>query len=228
MEPAYGILYIVSTPIGNLQDISFRAVELLGQVDLIAAEDTRHTQKLLNHYGINTPKTSYHDFNKTQKTPVIIKRLIEGQNVALVSDAGTPGISDPCFYLIREAIREKIQITSVPGPTAFVAALILSGLPLHRFVFEGFLPVKKGRQTRLTELKTEKRTIILYESPHRIMKTLQELRAILGERQVAAIKELTKVHETVIRGEFGEVLEKLSNISLKGEWVLIIEGTNKR
>lgn len=219
-----GVLYIVSTPIGNLKDISLRAIDVLSQVNLIAAEDTRRTQILLKHHQIQAPATSYHDFNKEKKTPQIIERLKAGESVALVSDAGTPGISDPCFHLIREAIRESIPVTAIPGPTAFVSALILSGLPLHRFVFEGFLPTKKGRRTRLLELREEPRTFILYESPYRLVKTLKDIRQIIGERQVAVVKELTKIHETVIRGSVSKVLEDLENLSIKGEWVLVVQG----
>jgi len=199
-------------------------VEILDRVDLIAAEDTRRAKILLAHYKINTPTTSYYDHNKESKTPFLINRLIEGHSVALISDAGTPGISDPCFYLIREAIKASIEILAIPGPTAFVPALILSGLPLHRFVFEGFLPVKKGRQTRLKELREEPRTIVLYESPHRLIKTLEDLRTAWGNRPVAVIKELTKIHETIIRGPLVEVIEKLKQISTKGEWVIVVAG----
>lgn len=223
-ELSAGILYIVSTPIGNLKDITLRAIEVLSRVNLIAAEDTRRTQILLAQYQIQTPTTSYHDHNKEKKAPQIIERLKTGESVALVSDAGTPGISDPCFYLIREALRESIPVTTIPGVTAFVPALILSGLPLHRFVFEGFLPTKKGRRTRLLELGEEPRTFILYESPHRLQKTLNDILEIMGDRNVALAKELTKIHERMIRGSITRVLQELEVVSTKGEWVLVVQG----
>lgn len=223
-ELSAGILYIVSTPIGNLKDITLRAIDVLSRASLIAAEDTRRTQILLAQYQIQTPTTSYHDHNKEKKAPQIIERLKSGESVALVSDAGTPGISDPCFYLIREALRESISVTTIPGATAFVPALILSGLPLHRFVFEGFLPTKKGRRTRLLELSGESRTFILYESPHRVQKTLKDILEIMGDRNVALAKELTKIHEKIIRGPVSQVLRELEVISTKGEWVLVVQG----
>lgn len=221
-----GVLYIISTPIGNLKDITYRAIEVLSQVSLIAAEDTRHTQILLTHYQLPVATTSYHEYNKEKKTPWLIQKLKAGESIAVVSDAGTPGISDPCFHLIREALRESIEITTIPGATAFVPALILSGLPLNRFVFEGFLPVKKGRRSRLIELQQESRTIILYEAPHRLAKTLKELFEFLGDRSVAICKELTKVHEKVLRGRLSQVLENLNTVSIKGEWVIVIAGTS--
>ena len=186
-----GKLYLVSTPIGNLKDISFRALEVLSEVDLIAAEDTRHAGVLLKHYDIQTPTTSFYDFNKEKKTPGLINKLKAGNSIALISDAGTPGISDPAFYIVREAIKENITIEAIPGATAFVPALILSGLPTDRFIFEGFLPPKKGRQTRLIELSEVKRTIILYESPKRILKTMSQLREYLGDRRISISRELT-------------------------------------
>ncbi|MCK5737922.1 16S rRNA (cytidine(1402)-2'-O)-methyltransferase [bacterium] len=220
-----GTLYIVSTPIGNLKDITFRAIEVLGSVSLVAAEDTRRTYNLLRHYTIQVPATSYHDHNKEKKTPQLIKQLLDGKSIAMVSDAGTPGISDPCFFLIRAAIQNDIEVTTLPGPTAFVPALLLSGLPLHRFAFEGFLPVKKGRQTRLTALANEDRTMIFYESPYRIAKTLKDLEKYFGsERQAAICKELTKIHETVLRGSLSELQEGLKTITNKGEWVIVISG----
>ncbi len=222
MEKA--ILYIVSTPIGNLKDITFRAIEVLSTVELIAAEDTRRTQILLNNYQIKTQTTSYHEYNKIQKTPILIEKLKSGASIALVSDAGTPGISDPCFLLIQEAIKESVPISVIPGPTACVPALLLSGLPIHRFVFEGFLPLKKGRQTRLKELSQEPRTIIIYEAPHRLERTLNDLLAILGNRNVALCKELTKIHEMTLRGNLVTVVQKLHEISIKGEWVIVVDG----
>ncbi len=217
-------LYIVSTPIGNLKDITFRAIEILSSVNLIAAEDTRRTQILLNHYQIKVQTISYHEYNKIQKTPLLIEKLKTGSSIALVSDAGTPGVSDPCFLLIQEAIKESIPITVIPGPTAFVPALLLSGLALHRFVFEGFLPLKKGRQTRLKELSLEPRTLIFYEAPHRLLRTLNDLFTIFGNRKVALCKELTKIHETIFRGDLITIIQKLPEISIKGEWVIVVEG----
>ena len=219
-----GSLYIVSTPIGNLRDITLRAIEVLKQVDLVAAEDTRHSRKLFAEYGIETPMISYHDFNKEKQTPIIIRKLRQGQSVALISDAGTPGISDPGFYLIREALQQQIRVEAVPGPTAFVPALILSGLPLHRFVFEGFPPAKKGRKSFFENLAQEKRTVILFESPHRLRRTLNDIHQHLGNRRIAIARELTKKFEEVIRGRVAEIIKKLGDKPVKGEIVLVIEG----
>ncbi|MFQ6618968.1 MAG: 16S rRNA (cytidine(1402)-2'-O)-methyltransferase, partial [Fidelibacterota bacterium] len=201
-----GILYIVATPIGNLMDITMRALEVLKEVDYIVAEDTRHTVRLLNHYDIKNRLTSYHDYNKVQKSKWIIDKLQKGDNIALVSDAGTPGISDPAFYIVREAIKNGYKVTSIPGPTAFVSALVISGLPTDRFVFEGFLPRRKGRKKRLDQLREENRTIILYESPHRLKKTLAELYSYLGDREIAIARELTKKFEEVTRGALSKFL----------------------
>lgn len=223
-----GTLYIVSTPIGNLKDITLRALEVLSEADLIAAEDTRRTKILLHHYNTKTPTTSYHDFNKQRKTPHLLEKLKGGTSIALVSDAGTPGISDPAFYLIREAIRAEIPIVAVPGSTAFVPALIISGLPTDRFVFEGFLPVKKGRRKRLEELKEERRTLIFYESPQRIERTLADLEAYFGNRRAAVVRELTKKFEEVIRGVLSEVRRKLAEKTPKGEFVIILEGKRSK
>jgi len=223
-----GTLFIVSTPIGNLKDITLRAIEVLEKVDLIAAEDTRHTRILLDHYRIKTPTTSYFDFNKEKKTPVLIRKLQNGEEIALVSDAGTPGISDPAFRLVRECLRNGLAVETIPGATAFVPALILSGLPTDRFVFEGFLPVKKGRKTRLEKLKEETRTIILYESVHRIPRTLSDLLIFFGDRKVAVVREITKKFEEVHRGYLSELNENLAQIKLKGEFVLVIEGKGKK
>ena len=220
----FGKLYLVSTPIGNLKDISFRALQVLSEVDLIAAEDTRHAGVLLKHYDVKTPTTSFFDFNKEKKTPGLINKLKAGNSIALISDAGTPGISDPAFYIVREAIKENITIEAIPGATALVPALILSGLPTDRFVFEGFLPAKKGRQTRLKELAEEKRTIILYESPKKILKTLSHLREYLGNRRVSISRELTKKFEEVYRCSLDDVCENPNKIKTKGEFVIIIEG----
>jgi 16S rRNA (cytidine1402-2'-O)-methyltransferase len=222
-----GTLYIVSTPIGNLKDITHRSLELLNDVDLIAAEDTRRTGKLLKYYKIKVPLESFNSYNQTKKTNRLIARLQQGHNLALVSDAGTPGISDPLYHLVRAALDACLQVVSLPGPSAVLAALTVSGLPVNRFVFEGFLPRKKGRKKLIEELAQEKRTIVLFESPHRITKTLNELYQAMGERQAVLARELTKIHEEVIRG----TLENLANISgekkLKGEITLIISGLPK-
>jgi 16S rRNA (cytidine1402-2'-O)-methyltransferase len=224
-----GVLYLVSTPIGNLEDITLRSLRTLKEADLIAAEDTRHTFLLLNHFGIiKKEMQSYHDFNKEQKTGYLLSVLLAGKNIALVSDAGTPGISDPAYNLVVKAIENNIDVVSIPGPTAGIAALVVSGIPTDRYVFDGFLPAKKGRKTRIEQLAEEKRTIILYESPHRIIRTLVDLKSVLGDRSVAVCRELTKKFEEIIRGNFSEVIEKLSQKSVKGEFVLIIKGKGQR
>lgn len=219
-----GRLYIVSTPIGNLKDITLRAIEVLEKVDLIAAEDTRHTRILLEHYKIKTPTTSYYDFNKEKRIPALIRKLKEGEKIAVVSDAGTPGISDPAFRLVRECINNDLAVETIPGATAFVPALVLSGLPTDRFVFEGFLPAKKGRKKRLDLLKEETRTIVLYESVHRLSRTLLDLHRYFGDRKAVIVREITKKFEEVHRGNLNELCENLSQIKLKGEFVLVIEG----
>ena len=222
-----GTLYIVSTPIGNLEDITLRALKVLGSVRIIAAEDTRHTQKLLHHYDIHTPQTSYHDHNKEEKSAVLIAKLKEGHDIALVSDAGTPGISDPGYYLINRAIDENIKITPIPGPTASIAALSISGLPTDAFVFEGFLPAKKAaRRKRLQELSSERRTIIMFETPRRASSSLEDISEILGDRRVVLTRELTKMFEEVIRDRVTSVMEKIKGRSLKGEITIIIEGAH--
>jgi len=222
-----GTLYIVSTPIGNLEDITLRALKVLGSVRIIAAEDTRHTQKLLHHYDIHTPQTSYHDHNKEEKSAVLIAKLKEGHDIALVSDAGTPGISDPGYYLINRAIDENIKITPIPGPTASIAALSISGLPTDAFVFEGFLPAKKAaRRKRLQELLSERRTIIMFETPRRASSSLEDISEILGDRRVVLTRELTKMFEEVIRDKVSNVMEKIKGRSLKGEITIIIEGAH--
>ena len=222
-----GNLYLVSTPIGNLEDITLRALRILKEVDLIAAEDTRRTRHLLTHFDINGKLESYHDHNKERKTPRLLSALQEGRSAAVVSDAGTPGISDPAFYLAREAIRESIPVVPIPGPTAAIAGLTVSGLPTNRFVFEGFLPPKKGRKKRLAGLSDEKRTIILYESPHRLLRTLTDLSETLGSRMMAVGRELTKQFEEVVRGTIEEVLLHFSESTIRGEFVLIIHGKTK-
>jgi 16S rRNA (cytidine1402-2'-O)-methyltransferase len=219
-----GTLYLVATPIGNLEDITYRAVKILSSVDLIAAEDTRKTKILLDRYGITKPMVSYYSYNERQRAPELIRKLLDGHSIAVVSDAGTPGISDPAFYLVREALSQSLPIVSIPGPTAFISALIASGLPTDRFVFEGFLPQKKGRKTKLESLRLETRTIILYESPHRVLKTLGEIQLYLGNRQIVVARELTKKFEEIVRGPVALVLDELSKKSPRGEYVLIIEG----
>lgn len=222
------MLYIVPTPIGNLQDITLRALEMLKKVDLILAEDTRTSSKLLNHYGIQKPVTPFHQHNEHQVLQHLISQLGNGKTMALVTDAGTPGISDPGFLLVRECIRAGIKVECLPGATAFVPALVNSGLPSDRFCFEGFLPLKKGRHTLLTKLSTEERTLILYESPVRLVKTLKDLIEYFGaERQCSVCRELTKVFEENVRGSLKEVLHHFSEKSVKGEIVVIVEGKNR-
>lgn len=223
-----GSLYIVSTPIGNLEDFTIRSVEVLNHVHLIAAEDTRRTRILLNHYKIDTPLSSYHSYNQAKKGPQFIRLLNKGQDVALVSDAGTPGISDPLYHLVQGALEEGISVRSLPGPSAVLAALTVSGLPMDRFVFEGFLPLKKKRRARLEELSLEKRTIVLYESPHRIKKTLQELYDVMGNRKAAVARELTKMYEEVVRGTLKDLTESLRDKKWKGEITLVISGIPKK
>jgi len=222
-----GRLFIVSTPIGNLGDITQRAIFILGAVDVIYAEDTRKSRVLFDYYKINTPVKSYHDFNKEKVTPHIISSLMAQKSVAVVSDAGTPGISDPAFYLVRSAIQNNIAVEAVPGATAFVPALIVSGLPSDRFVFEGFLPVKKGRKTRLEFLATEPRTMIFYESPKRIERTLNDLILTLGDRNAAIVRELTKKFEQIERGTL-TYLKNSDRIPKKGEFVLVVEGLTRK
>ncbi len=222
-----GTLYLVSTPIGNLRDISLRALDTLTGVDLIVAEDTRTSKVLLQHYNIQTALSSYHDFNKERVTPALISKLQTGQSIALVTDAGTPGVSDPAFYIVREAVHANIPVEAIPGATALIPALVLSGLPTDRFVFEGFLPHKKGRHTRLQELALEPRTIILYESPHRVLKTMNDLLEYCGNRQIALVRELTKKFETIIRGSLADLIRQPQSITLKGEFVLVVEGLTR-
>jgi len=219
-----GTLYLVSTPIGNLRDITLRALDVLRQVDVVAAEDTRRTRILLNKYGITTPTISYHDFNKEQRTPALLRRLQEGKAIALVTDAGTPGISDPAFYLVRASLRQGLPVVGIPGPTAFVTALVVSGLPTDRFVFEGFLPPKKGRRKRLEAIASESRTLIFYESPNRLLRTLRDLYDRLGDRNVAVARELTKKFEEIVRGRLSEVVPRLEARKPRGEYVIVVEG----
>lgn len=219
-----GKLYLVPTPIGNLGDMTFRAVEVLNEVDLILAEDTRTTGVLLNHYKVKTPMQSFHAHNEHKRLGAIIEKLQTGDSIAQVSDAGTPGISDPGFLLVREALANEIPVDSLPGPTAFVPALVKSGFPCDRFAFEGFLPHKKGRQSRIEALKEEKRTSIFYESPHRLLKTLEQMLEILGERNVSVSRELTKKFEETVTGSLTEVVNYFKSKSVKGEFVIVLEG----
>lgn len=218
-------LYIVPTPIGNLEDITLRAIRILKEADLILAEDTRQTAKLLNHFEIKTRMRSHHLFNEHKTINGIVDQLNSGEQIALVSDAGTPGISDPGFLLIRACIQNNIEVECLPGATAFVPALVNSGLPSDHFIFEGFLPPKKGRKTRLEKLAIEPYTVILYESPYRLIKTLTQLAEYFGaDRQVAVARELTKIHEETIRGSIQEVLKYYEDQTIKGEIVIIIGG----
>jgi 16S rRNA (cytidine1402-2'-O)-methyltransferase len=225
----HGVLYLVSTPIGNLGDITLRALEVLKQVDWVAAEDTRHTGMLLKHYNLDKRLISYHDFNKKTKAPVLIEHLKANQSVAVCSDAGTPGISDPGYYLVQLAIQNDIKIVPIPGASAFLSALVVAGLPTDRFVFEGFLPVKPGkRRKHLERLQEEERTIILYESPHRFAKVLDDLAEILGDRRVVVARELTKKFEEIIRGTPETIKESLGGKKIRGELVILIQGKPKK
>lgn len=222
----YGKLYIVATPIGNLEDVTFRAIKTLEQVDVIAAEDTRHTLKLLNYYNISKPLVSYYRHNEDVKTGILIKKLKEGQNIALVSDAGTPGICDPGEEIIKKAIEEEIQIVPIPGACAMINALISSGISTKEFTFLGFLPInKKLRNEKLQEIKETEKTVIIYEAPHKLKNTLVDLKDILGTRRIVLARELTKIHEEFIRLSIDEIIKDVEN--LKGEMVIIIEGAEK-
>ncbi len=222
-----GKLYIVPTPIGNLEDITFRAIKVLKEVDLILAEDTRTSGKLLQHYSISVPMQSHHMHNEHKKVTRIIERLQQGETIALISDAGTPAISDPGFLLTRACVEQSITVECLPGATAFVPALVNSGLPSDRFTFEGFLPIKKGRQTRMKRLAEESRTMVFYESPHKLVKTLSNFVEYFGaERPVSVSRELTKIYEETIRGTAAEVLEHYTNKPPKGEIVIVVKGKN--
>jgi 16S rRNA (cytidine1402-2'-O)-methyltransferase len=223
-----GCLYIVATPIGNLEDISFRALRILSEADLIAAEDTRHTLKLLNHYEIKKPLVSYYEHNKRERSKELILQLESGKNIALVTDAGTPGISDPGEDIVKLAIENDIPVIMVPGSTALIMGIVLSGLPCGRFCFEGFLPHrKKERIKRLESIRGEERTIVFYISPHRVLDVLRDLLFILGNRKSALCRELTKKHEEIIRGTLEQIIQDLSSReSIKGEMVLVVEGEN--
>jgi 16S rRNA (cytidine1402-2'-O)-methyltransferase len=222
-----GTLYLIATPIGNLEDITHRAVRLLGEVNIIACEDTRHTKKLLTHYGINTRTISYHDHNERERALELVELLKSGADVAVVSDAGTPGISDPGFRLARIAIDNDVPVVPVPGASALVSALVASGLPTDEFFFGGFLPARSGaRRTRLAELRSLPATLIFYEGPHRIAATLNDAQEILGERQAVVARELTKMHEEIARGSLSELAARFSSAeSARGEMVLIIDRT---
>ena len=218
-------LYLIPTPIGNLEDITLRAIRILKEVDLILCEDTRTSKPLLKHFEISTPLLSYHIFNEHQKIESIIDRIKMGENIGLISDAGTPGISDPGFLLVREAVKNGIEVDTLPGATAFVPALVNSALPMDRFCFEGFLPHKKGRQTRLEKLKEEERTIVLYESPHRLIKTLTQLSEYLGtDRQASVSREISKMFQENKRGSLESLIEYFSSKTIKGEIVICVEG----
>lgn len=220
-----GKLYLVPTPIGNLKDMTFRAVEVLEEVDLILAEDTRTSGKLLKHYEISTPMQSHHMHNEHKTVTSLVERIRNGQNIALISDAGTPAISDPGFLLTRACVEAHIEIECLPGATAFVPALVVSGLPNDRFVFEGFLPVKKGRQTRMLQLAEETRTLIFYESPHKLIKTLAQIVEFFGaDRPVSVSRELSKLHEETIRGTAETVLNHFEAKPPKGELVIVVGG----
>jgi 16S rRNA (cytidine1402-2'-O)-methyltransferase len=220
-----GTLYIVSTPIGNLEDITHRAIRVLGEVDLIACEDTRHTHKLLQHYGISTKTISYHEHNEQERSGELIDLLLRAANVAVVSDAGTPGISDPGFRLIRLAVAKQVQVVPIPGPSALITALVASGLPTDEFFFGGFLPARSGaRQARLNELRSVPGTLVFYEAPHRLAATLKDAYEILGEREAVVARELTKLHEEIGRGRLSELAARFSSAeTARGEIVLIVD-----
>jgi len=228
VEIKSGTLYIVATPIGNLRDITYRAVEILREVELIAAEDTRKTKILLDFYDISKPMVSYFSQNEHRRVPELINRLQYGSSVALVTDAGTPGISDPAYAIVHAAVLAGITVVPLPGPTAFVSALVASGLPTDSFVFEGFLPMKKGRQTLLQKLAQEERTVILYESPHKISKTLGEMQKYFGDRYVVLAREITKKFEEFLRGPLPDVMKAIEGRTVKGEFVVVIKGKSKK
>ena len=224
-----GTLYIVSTPIGNREDITLRALRILKEVDLIAAEDTRHTSLLLRHFGIHTPLTSYFEGNEFKKKEFILSKLKQGHRVALVSDAGTPGISDPGFRLIQTAIENEVPILPIPGPSAVIAALSVSGLPSDAFLFRGFLPLKmKKRRDLLNELGDIRETLIFYESPHRISETLKDIYEVLGDREIVLTRELTKIYEEILRGKVSDIQTQMGGRKLKGEITLVISGKTRK
>lgn len=216
------MLYIVSTPIGNLEDITLRAIRILKEVDLITAEDTSHVQILLRKYEIKTPVMSYHSYSSDEKLEKIVSLLKEGKSVAIVSDAGTPGISDPAYSLIKRAIEEGVKIVPIPGASSLLAALVMSGKPMHNFLYLGFLPLKKGRQTLLKSLAEEHRTIVIFEAPHRILRTLGNLKEYLGDRDIAVCREITKIYEEALRMKISEAIAHFTNTKPRGEFVLVI------
>lgn len=220
-----GMLFVVPTPVGNMEDMTFRAIKVLKEVDFILAEDTRTSSVLLHHFEIKNELHSHHKFNEHQTCQKVVERLLAGQTAALISDAGTPGISDPGFMLVRECVKNGIEVQTLPGATAFVPALVSSGLPCDKFVFEGFLPQKKGRQKHLAELKDEMRTMVFYESPYRVVKTLEQFAEVFGEdRQVSCCREISKIHEESVRGTVSEVLQHFREHEPKGEFVIVVAG----
>ncbi|MDA9593735.1 16S rRNA (cytidine(1402)-2'-O)-methyltransferase [Flavobacteriaceae bacterium] len=221
-------LYIVPTPIGNLEDITLRAIKVLKDVDLILCEDTRRSKKLLNHLEIDVPLRSHHKFNEHSEVSYIVKKIVEGSNMALISDAGVPGISDPGFLIVRTCLENNIETECLPGPTAFVPALVVSGLPIDKFIFEGFLPAKKGRKSRLEKLALESRTMVFYESPHKLLRTLLDFDNFFGSnRKISISRELTKLYEETLRGSIKEMVAIYSNKKPKGEYVIIVQGKGK-
>ena len=220
-----GILYIVPTPVGNMEDMTLRAIRVLKEADVVLAEDTRTSGILLKHFGIEQRLLSHHKFNEHGTAASVVERLLAGQTVALISDAGTPGISDPGFLLVREAVRAGVEVQTLPGATAFVPALVSSGLPCDRFCFEGFLPQKKGRQSRILGLADEQRTMVFYESPYRVQKTLQQFREVFGgDRQVSVCREISKIHEESVRGTLDEVIAHFQAHEPRGEFVIVLAG----
>ena len=228
LPPVMGILYIVPTPVGNMEDMTLRAIRILKEADLVLAEDTRTSGILLKHFEIKNQLMSHHKFNEHGTSAGIVGRLLAGETIALISDAGTPGISDPGFFLVREAVKAGIEVQCLPGATAFVPALVASGLPCDRFAFEGFLPQKKGRQTKILSLKDESRTMIFYESPYRLVKTLQQFaEAYGGDRQVSVCREISKIHEESVRGSLVEVIAHFQEKAPKGEIVIVLAGKSE-
>ena len=223
------MIYLIPTPIGNLEDITLRGIRLLKEVDLILAEDTRTSQKLLNHYEIKTSMQSFHMYNEHKKVAQVIQEVLRGKTIALISDAGTPGISDPGYLLVHEALKQGVKVECLPGPTALIPALVQSGLPSDRFVFEGFLPPKKGRQGRLKQMAEEIRTTVFYESPHKIIKTLGQMLPYFGpERKLAVVRELSKKFESNFRGSLEEAVHFFEEHPPKGEFVIVVEGTKNK
>lgn len=216
------MLYIVSTPIGNLEDITLRALRTLKEVDYVAAEDTRHSKILMDKYEIKTPLVSYHSYSSDEKLEKLVGILKDGKSVALISDAGTPGISDPAYSLIRRAIEENIRIVPIPGASSLLASLVMSGKPMDKFLYLGFLPLKKGRQTLLKTLAEEKRTVVIFEAPHRINRTLKDLYEYLGDREIVICREITKIHEEAIRGKTSEIIAHFNKVNPKGEFVILL------